>query len=353
MADTATPLVFDGHNDLISKIMNDGGRRKVPSLEAGRAGALDLQKMRAGGFGGGLFSIFVSGDGGYLRNPNLVADPPYDLPLKVEIPWEQAVLKTFPLLSLMIEVQRHGHIQICRSVRELRQCFDSDKIAAVMHLESPECIDPEFYTLDLAHELGLRSLGLAWGRPNIFASGVPFRFPSGPDIGDGLTENGVNLVRRCDALGIMVDVSHLNEAGFWDVARFYTKPLVACHSNANEVCASSRNLTDAQLDAIRESEGLVGLSFAAAFVRPDGRRDPDTNLADFMSHLEYVIERVGEDGVALGSDFDGATLIKPLDSADKLTNLRAEMMRRNYGERLIRKICHENWFRVLEKTWGH
>ena len=136
----------------------------------------------------------------------------------------------------------------------------------------------------------------------------PFVWPSSPDTGPGLTDAGHALVRRCAELGIVVDLSHLNEAGFWDVERAELGPLVASHSGAHALCPSSRNLTDQQLDAIGASGGLVGIVFACPFLRPDFADDPDTPLELIARHAAYVAERIGVEHVGLGSDFDGATI---------------------------------------------
>ena len=131
----------------------------------------------------------------------------------------------------------------------------------------------------MLHAAGLRSLGLVWSRPNAFATGVSFAFPGTPDEGPGLTERGRALVRACAERGILVDLSHLNERGFWDVAALEHGPLVASHSGAHALCPSPRNLTDEQLRAIGASGGLVGINFHVGFVRADGAEDPDTPLA--------------------------------------------------------------------------
>src|SRR5206468_1669749 len=128
-------------------------------------------------------------------------------------------------------------------------------------MEGAEPIAPDLSNLERWYDRGLRSIGLVWSRANAFAEGVPFRFPSSPDTGPGLTDAGRELVRACNRLGILVDLSHLNEAGFWDVAGISDKPLVATHSNAHAICPASRNLTDKQLAAIKESDGMVGLNY--------------------------------------------------------------------------------------------
>jgi membrane dipeptidase len=128
----------------------------------------------------------------------------------------------------------------------------------VLHPEGAEAIDPGLEALEIWYAAGLRSLGPVWSRPNAFGHGVPFVSPSPPDIGAGLSAAGHALVRRCGELGILIDLSHLNGAGFRDVARLDVGPLVANHSAVHELCPASRNLTDDQLDAIGASGGLVG-----------------------------------------------------------------------------------------------
>jgi membrane dipeptidase len=150
----------------------------------------------------------------------------------------------------------------------------------------------------------------------------------------------------------MVDLSHLNEAGFWDVAAISDAPLVATHSNAHAISPSSRNLTDEQLAAVRDSDGLVGLNFHVGFLNPDGERDPDLPLAVMVDHLDYLLDKLGEERVGLGSDFDGATMPRAIGDVAGLPHLLAAMRERGYGEALIRKIACDNWLRVLEKTWG-
>jgi membrane dipeptidase len=225
-------------------------------------------------------------------------------------------------------------------------------LACVMHIEGAEAIDPDFRMLDVLHAAGLRSLGIVWSRPNIFGYGVPFTFPGSPDTGPGLTDLGKDLVRACNRLRIMIDLSHLNEKGFWDVAATTSAPLVATHSNVHAICPTPRNLTDRQLDAIRESGGVVGLNYAAAFLRPDGAMNADTDLEVMLRHLDAMIERLGEDGVALGSDFDGAVIPKAIGDAAGLPNLVAAMRRHGYGAPLVRKITSANWLGLLDRTWG-
>ncbi|NNL30574.1 MAG: peptidase, partial [Gemmatimonadetes bacterium] len=204
---------------------------------------------------------------------------------------------------------------------------------------------------DLYYAAGLRSLGPVWSRPNAFGHGVPFDFPRHPDTGPGLTAAGKRLVRRCNELGVMIDCSHLNAEGFWDVARISNAPIVATHSNAHALSPSPRNLTDAQLDVVALSGGVVGLNYAVGFLREDGDSDPATTLAEIARHARYMADHMGVDHVALGSDFDGATIPADLGDAAGLPRLLDALRDVGFDEEEVAKIAYENWVRVLDTTW--
>src|SRR5690606_7904938 len=234
-----------------------------------------------------------------------------------------ALTATLAMAAILFRIERRsaGKVKVCRSASDITEAVASGNLAAILHIEGAEAIDPALHNLDVLHEAGLRSLGPVWSRPNIFGHGVPFRFPSTPDTGPGLTDLGKELVRRCNSLGIMIDLSHITEKGFWDVAALSDAPLVASHSNAHAVCPHARNLTDKQFDAIRERGGLVGLNYATAFLRPDGRMNAQTPLDVMLRHIDHMVERLGIDGVGLGSDFDGATVPDAIGDAAGLPAL--------------------------------
>ena len=346
------PPVFDGHNDLLLNLYRQGGLSAVPLFEDGREGHIDGPRARKGGFGGGFFAIFVPSPIDREEKSAAMLAETYDLPLPDEIASEDALPVALSQAATLLKLEETGALVICRSADDIRKALAEDKIAAVMHMEGAEAIDPDFHALDVLHSAGLRSLGPVWSRPNIYGHGVPFRFPSTGDTGPGLSDHGLRLLGRCNRLGILFDLSHLNEAGFWDVARHSTAPLVATHSNAHAITPASRNLTDAQLDAIRESDGMVGLNFAVAFLRDDGRQVAETPLAQMLKHLDHLIEKLGEDRVGFGSDFDGATVPEEIGDCAGLPNLRQKMIEHGYGPDLIEKLCNKNWIRVLETTWS-
>jgi membrane dipeptidase len=149
----------------------------------------------------------------------------------------------------------------------------------------------------------------------------------------------------------MIDLSHLNERGFWDVAAASNAPLVATHSNIHALSPNSRNLTDAQIDEIGRSGGIIGVTFHAGMLTEAGGIDPATPLARVVDHVVHVAGRIGIDHVGFGSDFDGATLPAELGDAGGLPRLVDALRERGYSAGEIAKLAHANWLRVLRETW--
>jgi len=320
-------VIIDGHNDLVSRIWRNEDVRHVHLDDAAEAG-----------FAGGFFALYV---------PSPAPAPPttvhYALPLPDPVPREEA--------ARVAEAEYEIFCSLPVELATAAEDFRPDRVAAILHIEGAEPLAPDLSDLGTWYDRGLRSLGLTWSRANAFAEGVPFRFPSTGDTGPGLTDAGKALVRRCDELRILVDLSHLNEAGFWDVAELSSAPLVATHSNVNALCASSRNLTDPQLDAVGKSGGVVGINFAVSFLREDGHNDADTPLAEIVRHAKYIADRIGVDHVAFGSDFDGALMPAELDGIAALPKLVEEFRRAGWDEDAVEKLTHRNWQRVLGETW--
>ena len=342
--------VFDGHNDVLLRLwLKTGGDSVADFLQGDGLGHMDMPRMKKGGFAGGFFAIFAPSE-----DEDLPDDDDVNPPLAGQIAQSGALRKTLEMAALLFRVEREsqGKFQVCRTVGEIRDCLAKGVMAAIFHIEGAEAIDADFKTLDVLYESGLRSLGPVWSRSNIFGHGVPFRFPSTGDTGDGLTGVGENLICYCNERRLLIDLSHLNEKGFWGAAKLSKAPLVATHSNVHAICPSSRNLSDDQLKAIRDSGGIVGLNFATGFLREDGRWRTDTPLDIMVRHLDHLIMVAGENCVALGSDFDGARIPAAIGDAAGLPNLIETLRERQYGEKLIAKIAHENWLSVLERTWG-
>jgi membrane dipeptidase len=319
-------------------------------LEESSEGHLDLPRARRGGFAGGLFAIFVPGpeQGDMAGKP----EGPYSFPLAPSIAPELATSRADRLEEILRGLDEQGAIRIVTTAAQVEECIADGTIAAVLHLEGAEPIlNPD--DLERRYDRGLRSLGLVWSRANKYAEGVPFRFPASPDTGPGLSAEGKHLVRTCNRLGVLVDLSHLNLRGFFDVAEISEAPLVASHSNAHALCASTRNLTDEQLDMISATDGLVGVNFAVGFLREDGLLEPeDTPLETVVRHIDYLVDRMGIDCVGLGSDYEGAAPPAELGDVTRLPALFDALHERGYDDAALAKIAHGNWIRVLRETWG-
>ncbi len=344
--------VFDGHNDFLQRLVEDGAAPLQIWTEGDGTGHIDLPRLRAGGMFGGFFALWAPSDA-YTDGIDWKArqeNPPYAVPLAGQVATDIGIAHMFRLTSALFALEETGTLSVCRTVDEILAAKDAGRIAVILHMEGAEGIaDPAM--LHLWHRIGLRSLGPVWSRSNAFGHGVPFEFPASPDTGPGLTAAGKELVAECDRLRILVDLAHLNLKGIEDIAKISGAPLVSTHSGAHAVSASTRNLTDAQLDLIAATRGLVGLNFAAGFAREDGRRLPFDGFDPYLKHLDHLLEKLGENGVALGSDFDGAQMPNDLSSASDLPRLVEAMRQHGYGDDLIEKICWRNWMDVLRRTW--
>ena len=344
--------IFDGHNDVLSRLYSLKKVSQIKSFTEGGGGAVDFPKCITGGFAGGLFAVYVPSKEGLFEDLEAMKESFYELPLPEPVEFADGLRISLEQFSILIRLEREGVLSICKTVDEIYSSIDKGVLAAVIHLEGAEAIDPGLYNLDVFYSLGLRSIGPVWSRNNIFAGGVPFRFPSSADYGPGLTENGIQLVKRCNELGILIDLSHMNTASFWDVAKYSEKPLIATHSNVHVFCPHSRNLSDDQLQAIANSRGLVGVNFGAAFCRDDGRMLGDFSIETILRHIDYLIEKLGESGVAFGSDYDGAVLPDEIASVSNLQRLVKVMRKHGYGDDLIERICLRNWINILDRTWS-
>jgi len=319
--------VFDGHNDVLLEDRS--------FAEPADEGHLDLARARAGGFAGGFFAIFTPHPDGFpldaKRGPDVPPEPP--------VPHELALATTRAGIEKLLALEAAGALRVVREPADLEL---TGLVRAVMHVEGAEAVEPGLGNLPGLHALGLRSLGITWSRPNAFGHGVPFAAPASPDIGSGLTDAGRALVRACEELGILVDLAHLNERGFWDVAAISGRPLVVTHACAHALVPSARNLTDRQLDAVRDSGGVVGICFHHEDVGP--------HRTDIARQVDHVARRLGPEHVALGSDFDGCQLPEGIAGAQDLPLVLDDLRALGWEEPELRLVAAENFVRVLRQA---
>jgi membrane dipeptidase len=343
--------IFDGHNDCVQRLQEyraDG----IDFLARQSDGHLDLPRAQDGGLKGGMFALMARPE----QSPShdlTVTKTSYEVGLAEPLDAAYAQRRIREQLTALkrLEVRTDGRVRIATNVDQIDTITSAGSLAVVLHVEGADGIDADLLELEDLYEAGLRSLGLVWSRPNIFGHGVPFAWPRSPDTGPGLTPLGKGLVRACNRLGVMIDLSHLNEQGFWDVARLSSAPLVATHACVHAICPSTRNLTDRQLDAIGESDGVVGVNFSVNDVRADAHLNEDTPLYMLTRHFQYLVDRIGIEHVAIGSDFDGATIPAAIKDASGLPNLIAALRASGFDDDSVRKIAFDNWMRVFRLTW--
>ena len=263
--------VFDGHNDTLLDLIFQGPQRSF--FEETHIGHIDLPRAKKGNFIGGFFALFVPAliarqEKRFVSTDKRNYDP---------LDQKDALDYTLELMALAYRLEResNGQIRICLNKNDILDAIQANALAIYLHIEGAEAIDSNFNALEILYQAGLRSLGPVWSRPNIFGEGAPAEPAGSPDIGNGLTDYGINLIKSCDDLGILIDLSHLNEAGFWDVLKTSQQRPMATHSNAHSISPTPRNLTDKQLQAMAERNGIVGLNFHSPFLRDDLGRNPD------------------------------------------------------------------------------
>jgi membrane dipeptidase len=350
--------IFDGHNDTLLELYAPEEGEARSFLARSEKGHLDLPRAREGGLVGGIFAIYTPPPPGSKEQDReyglTVTQDGYEYSPRSAVDHEYSQGFTDKVIHFLYDLEQEagGQVALVRTCRDLERNLQDGTLSIVLHFEDAAAIKEDLSNLEGYYERGLRSLGLVWSRPNAFGHGVPFKFPHSPDTGPGLTNAGRALVRACNRMGILIDLAHMNEKGFWDVARLSEAPLVVSHAGVHALCPSTRNLTDEQIDAVGESNGLIGIMFAPGMIRADGQRDPDNlPLTELVRHFDHVVERIGVDHVALGSDFDGAVMALELADVTRLPDLMEALRDRGYDDESLQKTAYRNWFRVLKDTW--
>lgn len=229
----------------------------------------------------------------------------------------------------------------CRTAEEAEAANRLGKTAAFLSVEGAELLDCDEGKLADAWEKGVRMVNLTWNFENAL-SGSNADAPA-----QGLTERGRDFVRRMQQLGMIVDVSHLSDPGFWDVAELSAAagvPFIASHSNARAICPHKRNLTDEQFTAIIKSQGVAGLNLCDHFLseRP--------TLDDAVAHIEHFLALGGEESVAIGGDWDGCDLCPGVEDVTDLGLLYERLLRLGYSETLVQNIFYNNLMRVVREV---
>lgn len=307
-------MIIDGHTDVLYALR----RQQRKFSEESEIGHVDLPRLRKGNVLAAFFAIYPA-----------VSD--YVLSKGVD-DWFK-----------LVNASENELLQI-KKVEDLDQCKREKKIGAILHFEGSGGIDSEFHNLRNFHRLGLRSMGLSWSNLNKFATGV------GKEPERGLTIEGKELLKEMEALGIIVDVSHLNEKSFWDVIDEASNPIIASHSNAYSICNHIRNLKDEQIEAIKDNNGTIGVNFVRSFLVSDVKKNEIT-LETIKNHIDKIIELAGINHVSFGSDFDGATVPDVVKDVSKFPKLVRYLEENGYSKEELAKISQENYKRVMKTVW--
>mgnify|MGYP001014520610 CR=1 FL=1 len=304
--------IIDTHCDTISECLNKGRSLAENSMH------IDLRRMRKYPHYTQFFACFL--------------DPVYR---------EGALARCIAVIDkLYTEIERNaGRIALCRNYSDLIACREQRKTAAFLSLEGGESIQ-SLGVLRMLYQLGVRCIGLTWNYANHLAAGV-----FDPDSSRGLTAFGRQILAEMERLGILADVSHLNDKSFWDMTEVYHKPILATHSNARKVCPHPRNLTDAQFAAIRDSSGCVGINLYPLFLQEGGKAE----IRDVIAHIEHFMALGGEDNIGIGADFDGVdALPRGIRGVEDVEKIFDELAKIGYPDSLLEKIAYKNFERVFK-----
>jgi membrane dipeptidase len=304
--------VIDGHADTLTLVVDEGH----PFVAGGGANHIDVPRLRAAGVGIQTLTC-------------------WNEPQHIGLP---AFARAMEKIGAFYQAQRQGGLRLVTTRADL----DVPDLGFVLSLEDAAPCMGSIRHLEALYAVGVRMIGLTWNGRNEIADGVGV----GPKPG-GLTDVGRELVAHMQHLGIVVDLSHIAEIGFWDVLEASTKPVACSHSNAKAVHEHRRNLTDAQIKAIAQQGGVIGMCFAPAFLAPG-----TPGIEDVVRHIDHICELAGPDVIGLGSDFDGIAHVPVgLEDVARLPALTAELLKRGYAEADLEKMLGGNWKRVFAANW--
>lgn len=312
-------LIFDAHCDTASEILD----RKT-ALRA-NACHFDLERARtAGGSRAQVFAAFVHPVG--CRNTET-----------------RRALEIIDNLYLHCE-QNSDRMSVCTNTAEIEKAIGENKLAALISVEGGEALQGRLSTLRMFYRLGVRSLGLTWNYRNELADGA-----WETSSGGGLSGFGRSVVSEMNRLGMLVDVSHISEKGFWDVIELSAAPVMASHSNSRSVCDHPRNLTDSQFEALKSKRGVAGINVNPFFLNNTG----SASLDDVIRHIEHFASLGGEDHIGLGCDFDGIECT-PSDvrGVEDVPRIFERLLSLNYKEEFVRKFAGGNMLRVFSEVIG-
>lgn len=308
--------IIDFHCDTILGLMEQG---KAVDLRTNNL-CVDIQKLRAGNAAAQFFALFIDlAEGSPLQNALKMADRFYR------------------------EVEKnYDAINVATNYQDFLKNEAAGKISAFLTIEEGGVLQGEIANLRNFYRLGVRLVTLTWNYPNEL--GYPNH--EGKDSDKGLTLFGREVVGEMNRLGMIIDVSHLSDQGFYDVAEISKQPFVASHSNARSVKAHPRNLTDAMIKVLAEHGGITGINFSHNFL---GSSDY-SRIEDMIAHIKHIRKIGGIDVIALGTDFDGIDSVLEIRNSSEMNKLVEALRKESFTENEIEKICYNNALRVIKEV---
>lgn len=304
--------LFDAHCDTLMRCWETG-----ESLLS-NAGAVDLARLGAFGRSCQVFALFAQDSMDPAKGSEQICREELDILLRA--------------------VSNHpDRIALCRSGADIRRANREGRVAALVSVEGAHSLGCSIETLRAAYAVGVRAVNITWNNANIL-SGSHCEEPE-----RGLSPEGRAFVAEMGRLGMLPDVSHLSDPGFWDVVEVSAVPVIASHSNSRAVCPNTRNLTDAQFTAIIKRQGIVGLNLCREFV------GLGEDVDGLVAHLEHFLALGGEHTVALGGDLDGCGPIAGIPDCAHWPALWEALARRNYKESLLEDLFYNNLMRVVDQ----
>ena len=256
------------------------------------------------------------------------------------------------------QIQKNeAYIQQAFTYKDILTISNQNKIAAILTIEEGAVIENDFNKLQYLYDLGVRMITLTWnykngiGHPNFeYIKGQTIDFSKVNEV-DGLTAFGIELIKKMNELGIIIDVSHLSDKGVYDVLKYSTKPFVASHSNARSICMHCRNLSDDLIAKMAKKRCVIGINYCADFVSlPNNKQEHITYVKDLIKHIKHLVKIGGIDIVALGSDFDGISYNLEMKDCSMLSLLIIALKDEGYSDEDIAKITHQNVLRVFKEN---
>lgn len=313
---------IDMHCDTLSELM----KQKVPGI--------DVRGMKQAGCAAQFFAAFIcagdfaSGNGAWEH-----------------VDWDKAYPYALEMLERAHkEIADHSDVlSLATKSLDLQENMRNKKVSAFLTVEEGGILDGELKRLEKLYEKGVRLVTLTWNYENCI--GYP-NSPKAKVMMQGLKPFGFEVIGEMNRRGMVIDVSHLSDGGFWDVIKYSKAPVVASHSNARALCPHPRNLSDEMIRVLAGKGGIAGVNFYPYFL--NGKEKAGTD--DLLRHIEYMYQLGGEDFIALGTDFDGFhDAVNEIDCATKLPLLYDAMQRRGFHERQMEKFCWGNAKRLIQE----